>query len=568
MNHRYTESTQPKRLEMTDQVTPQRSVSLRLLIVIASILALGSVPASSGGCEGNGHLTIYLDMPQDPKLVPDLSQAAQLRLTPVGPEGKQKSVYGVWSPSSGSLSIGEITPGPLRYLELVGFAADGHVVTYGRSILDNIPEAQDGEIHMALRRPITYVAGAGYILRVDTSQFDDQQVLPAIQVTDMPQSGVTQAVATTSDGMYLIAGATAPAVQFAAFPTNGDMSANSVTRSVNWSGVTLTDFAVSRDNRWLVVSTIESGGAGAVYRFSLANVIHQGLDPNRSSPLATFTGKPTKIRFTSMPDGSLAAVVLVDPLDVKAEDCGQGPQASKYVLVPLDSTSYQPATLPLNGVVSDMEATRDPPVVYMIYPCNGTNGSPGLVGLDPQTGQVVKPTIDIPGARSVTRISDALVVGLGSTSNQKTFLKFKVQALDGAWNQAADVSVAMPPMDILVKSGQSDTNLYLSVPAQTVIPYVIKGTPAGRRISVLLEAIFRSAALNADGLKIPPLRVEAYFYVTADLSAQKIGSTILTKCDVEPPTTSTNLPLTCVGNRPENVGEFQPTTLAHIYEVP
>ncbi len=558
-----------KEVHKTHRVSSKPGKSTAWLVCLRFVgWALVSLMTTSG-CEGNGHLRIVLQLPQAESLQPDLKRASQIQLSAVRPDGTRESVQKVWKDTQQPLYIGKIEPGRVDYLELVGFAADGHVLAYGRTSVGMIPEAQDGEVTMALRKPITYVAGSGFILTIDTSEFDENQVLDPIPIGTQPTGGDTQAVATTPDGTYLLAGGTAPVAQFAAVPTSGSNDPNATVRSLNWrDGFYLTDLAVSPDARWLLVAGTTSTG-GAIYKFSLANVLHAPTDPNGINPAGITTGKPTKILFTSLPDQTLAAVVLIDSLDPKEENCPASPPASSYYFLPLDSPAFQPHEIPLGGAASDIQTTMNPPMLYVVYPCGTTSGDPaGLAGLDPTSGDLAYPIIPIPGARSLARTSDFLIVGRVATSQAGAYIELILQDIHGPWNAPEQRQIEVPPLDVRIGEPNGATILYLSIPPTSIVPYMMQGAPAGDRISLLLQGTFVSSPLSVGGLQIPQITVHGYFYATVDIEAEVIGTMILTQNEI---TQDGSQPytVTSIGGLSElGLEEFQPTDLAHIYEVP
>jgi len=481
-----------------------------LTCVFTSVLASGL----TAGCGSDGAVHVRVILPESSALSPVASKLARLTLIAES-EGvpAQSTTRDVPAnpASGGAVSFGDVPVGAGVRLSLLGYAASGRLVGYGRAIAAvDVSGDAVRDVEIRLRKPFTYVTGGNRLHAFDTTVEAGQSFVGKLDIVTMPT-----AVATTPDGaeIVVVSGASLGLV------------ATSNHQRTGGPAITLQSparrLAVSPDGRW--AATLHEGGISIVDLAAL----------RRGTTAPVFVAVPRAGALALSPD---KAWVLVDPSvpgppPAYAEDCSKASQ-----LVPVDlAAGAAGAAATLAGGARDLAVTADGASLYVAEPCQGA-----VVRVTANGATQVK-VLTVPNATDVA-VADEKVWAVGQDGPANAVHLVLVNA---ALYGRSPVRLDLPATQELAESkdlSESGQAAEVRLDADRLDAFSLSVLPDGRNVALLVHGSYHANevirqvdifGIIYDETIVPRMDVEAYEYQLLDVTNGLATQRLRTSCRVD-----------------------------------
>ncbi len=454
------------------------------------------------GCDGEGGVSLSLELPSDSALDPLDDRVSGLTLSVLSENTTVYTATREFGELGEAVDFGRVPIADGLRFELVGRTSSSRVVAFGRSAAAvDVTSGDLTDVAVRVRRPYVYAAGGDDLLAIDTTlDRGDDYALP---ITVGDQTGAT---ATTPDGASVIVVA---GTELRVIPTDD----HTLTAPSALLTAPAVHVAVSPNSRWAAVTHTIPGMDTAprgVSIVDLAAVVSGGADPVRYIDTAA-------VGEVSVTDTTVW--VLQDPL---ASLTCEGAST----VVPIDVESGQAgAAVDLGGVAADIAATDN--TVYAAMPCDHE--------VRQVVGGVLAPTsvLDVTGVSAVS-VAHGKVWAMGHVDGEGAHLILAsakpdgsdVRVLDFPTNEERAVATA------LVGPGQDGL---IRMTADLSSAFDMAVLPDGEHVAILVAAIYITAPIgDAGGGQpiLPVVRMITYEYQLAQISTGLATQRMRTTCAI------------------------------------
>ncbi|HUH05346.1 MAG TPA: hypothetical protein VML75_25290 [Kofleriaceae bacterium] len=447
-------------------------------------------------CSDGGGVALHLRVPADPALDPFAQSVAELTLSA---SADDRIIYVATrsGPVPGqTLDFGRVPIADGVGFELMVKAPTGRVIGFGRSaaLVDVGPDdAVDVELEM--RRPFSYVSGAGALLAIDGTREPGRDYASTIAVS----APVTAAVVAPTGDMIIAA------------VGNGLERVSTSTHVVDGErielGAPIDDLTVSADGRWVIAShRVEPTGISIV-----------ALDGSRE-PVFVPTSSASSIAIHGdtvwVLQDRLASIFCV----------GESTILTLSLADPLASGS----TIVLGTAATDLAVDPATGAVMVALACLNRV----VMIADPQAPPVA--LLDVPGASAVA-VARGRVWVMGHRDGEGAHLILASVAVDGG---AVDI-LEMPTLEERAEAvalSQTGQGGLIQMTADLAAAGEIAVLPDGEHVAILVTAVYGTLpAGDAGGGQpiVPKLTMITYEYQLVQLDTGLAAQRLRVYCSIE-----------------------------------